>query len=76
MCTRMDKCNLYNPEAPWDLCVGGSGISSQYWQCNGRVAECCRLNVLRNDNFFRGHLPEILREIISFVYLSDYFCII
>jgi len=49
MCTRMDKCNLYNPEAPWDLCVGGSGISSQYWQCNGRVAECCRLNVLQND---------------------------
>jgi hypothetical protein len=35
-----------------------------------------RLNVLRNDDFFRGHLPEIRREIVRFVDLSDYFCII
>lgn len=29
MCTRMDKCNLYNPEAPWDLCAGGMAVSGR-----------------------------------------------
>jgi hypothetical protein len=35
-----------------------------------------RLKLLRNGDFFREYLPEIRREIIGFVDLSDYFCII
>jgi hypothetical protein len=35
-----------------------------------------QISVLRNDDFFRGHLPEIQREIVGFVDLSDYLCII
>ena len=35
-----------------------------------------RLNILRNEDLFQGYLPKIGREIIGFVYLSDYFGII
>jgi hypothetical protein len=33
-----------------------------------------RLKILRNEDFFWGYLPEIRREIVGFVDLSDYFC--
>jgi hypothetical protein len=35
-----------------------------------------RLKILRNDDFFSGIFAEIRREIVGFVDLSDYFCII
>jgi len=34
------------------------------------------LNILRNEDLFQGYLPKIGRQIIGFVYLSDYFGII
>lgn len=35
-----------------------------------------RLNILRNEDFFLGYLPEIRREIVGFVDLCNYLCII
>jgi hypothetical protein len=48
-------------------------ILLQEWQVKEKSR---RLNVLRNDGFFRGHLLEIWRGIVRFTNLSDYFCII